>query len=217
MSIRKRTPFLIILCGLLLSCGREAENKFNELCEKESRSEIYKTVVAEGFYDSSTRACASCWFPIIESGYSYIEVCLDEATSYRYELGKGCWKFYKAELGSPLCKEDVTKFSEQDIKRRGGSYCIAAEKIDTPQSSYESLFKEKVIFSSKDKNEEISEQYWELRDNKNKIVLGTQKDFQIFEKNHIEGGFGNKPCRKDGKAVTRNKFYQYGIRANTKD
>jgi len=198
---------IFALCIFSSGCGSEAENKFDELCKKEAGSWIYKQVLADGFFDASER-CDDCWYPIVEDGYSYIDVCIEKPKIGAIKLDAGCWRFFRANINDSSCRRDIARYTERKIKEKGENYCIAAEVIGAPKDEIMSLFKERTIFTSEDGSETLSEEYWEIRDNKRNELLAQQKNYELHVKNRLEGGLGNRPCDESHKFKIMYKLYQ---------
>jgi len=137
-SLLKRilTPLFFIL---LTACGLNASglNELKRLCEKDAGLTIYKTVEADGYYDS-TRKGGVLW-KLIPSDFRFSEFC--NYDFYKPSFNEpGCWRVTKIPRHMGQCNEIVDNALRNSGKESSRKFreqnCITVEKIEKPTTRY---------------------------------------------------------------------------------
>jgi len=141
-KIQDLTPlFFLAFTAFIFSTGcgfgDSGLNELKRLCEKDAGLIIYKTVEAEGYYDS-TRKGETLWV-LVASDYNFMEFCNLDPEKPSFDE-PGCWRLTKVSRETGQCNERVDK----SLRRNGSDSsrefreqnCIAVEKIEKPEAQY---------------------------------------------------------------------------------
>jgi hypothetical protein len=110
------------------------------LCEKDAGLFIYKTVEADGFYNSYSNNGITNY--LIKGPYSFYEFCDDSPSTLRDNIfpDPGCFRVKKVYRESSICNERVDKnyarFVVEPYPEFMKTFCIAVEKIEKPTARY---------------------------------------------------------------------------------
>lgn len=122
------------------SCSSEKEgmDKLRELCEKDAGLTIYKTVEADGYYD--TYANSSIAGRLVKSEYKFFEFCDDSPFRFNMIPDAGCFRVKRVRRDSGQCNKIIDKrlseFIVDPYPEFLKEFCISAEKIDKPTARY---------------------------------------------------------------------------------
>lgn len=162
---------LILLC-VACSSERAGLKELKRLCEKDAGLKIYKTVEAEGYYDTSRKG--GVLRILIPSKYSFVEFC--NLNADRPSFGEpGCWRLTKVSRETGQCSKIVDGalassdgHSYPEFRER---YCIAVEKIEKPKARY-SYHNSIRFWSAKNEVSEFGRAYVEIRERESGELLG---------------------------------------------
>jgi len=125
---------------MLTACGANTSglDELKRLCEKDAGLTIYKTVEADGYYDS-TRKGGALWM-LIPSEFTFVEYCNYEPNIASLFDEPGCWRLIKVSRETGQCNENVNKSLKRvgsDVSREyRETNCIAVEKLENPKAEY---------------------------------------------------------------------------------
>ena len=180
---------LICLSTLLLNgCASwfvPGMGELKRLCELDGGDKIYKVVHTDGYYDVDNRCGSVCLEELIKSGFEYIEYHETKKQSYFYSAIKepGIWRIYKSQREDPLCKPHLQKefedFEDQRLKAFFSSNCLAAKKLDKPQSQY--WYKNSIDVRFLDNNQEVEfiKEYQSIEDVDTKEVIASTNHYSL--------------------------------------
>ena len=200
----------VILAGLLSACSQSADKTLAELerlCKKDAGVTVYKTVVADGYYDAN-KGCHSCWNRLIESHYSYLEYCDDNPRKSAVINEKGCWRIYKDDKDSKQCHKKINELIEKNnwssqLEFRKNS-CIAIKKVDFLEAKYELYSQTKIVFSISENKHKIVRYEETVYDRSSKSVVAKQIEYNAYIYSSLIGGAPNIPCSRVDDGI---KFY----------
>lgn len=163
--------FLVILCT---ACSSEKAglHELKRLCEKDAGLRIYKTVEAEGYYDTTGG------FDLVQSPYQFYEFCDDNPPKSSSNIfpDPGCYRVEKVRRESGRCDQGYDEALWKNSFARGYSefrenHCIAVEKIDqtTARYSYHDDIKK---WKGKNEKSGFIRSEVSIKDSSNNKVLG---------------------------------------------
>jgi len=126
---------LVVLMAFLTSCGTNGLDELKRLCEKDAGLTIYKTVEADGYYDTTGGNA-----DLIHSDYQFFEYCDDSPTIVDLTPDPGCWRVSKVKRNTGRCyaplDKRLAKFIVEPYPEFLENHCMAVEKIDKPRARY---------------------------------------------------------------------------------
>ncbi len=141
---RRRWPWfgLLVLAPVIVVIAwlEPDEEDLFELCSTEGRPTIYRSVVAEGYYDGSAEDCWGCWNYLANTDYTFIEFSITDDKAWGPINEPGIYRASRIPNDSPECDEKLTKFytktrlREEEFQR--GKLCFALERFDARQARY---------------------------------------------------------------------------------
>ncbi|MCP5160243.1 MAG: hypothetical protein H7A00_00960 [Hahellaceae bacterium] len=149
-TIRKVALLWIGLCiSALTGCVSwfytPGMSELKRLCRLDGGDKIYQVVHTEGYFDANGQLGRTDLMRLIRSDYQFIEYEEAEKPFYHYSAMKepGIWYIYKSNRDDPNCQarldEEFAVFKhpkDQDIRDFFTSNCLAARKLDRPESRY---------------------------------------------------------------------------------
>jgi len=166
---------IFLLTILCFSCSSEQAglDELKKLCEKDAGISIYKTVEADGYYDSSRKSGALRL--LIDSDYGFTEFCNLEPNITSLFDESGCWRLTKISRDTGQCNEMV-----DEILNSSGGYsypefrgknCISVERLNKSKARYVYHSELKEWFSENGKSEfQRSDSY--IKDSRTLQILG---------------------------------------------
>jgi len=131
-SFKKLSTLLLVLACSACSSEQAGLNELRRLCEKDAGLTIYKTVEADGFYD--TRGSNTS---VAETDYRFIEFCDDNPTVID---SPGCWRVSKVKRELGQCYERLDKSLAKIVVAPYPEFlkehCLAVEKLEQPEAEY---------------------------------------------------------------------------------
>ena len=116
------------------------EEDLFELCSTQGKPTIYRSVVAEGYYDGAADDCWGCWNYLENTDYTFIEFSITDDKTWGPINEPGIYRASRISNDSPQCDEKLTRFYTKTRLRREEfeqrKWCFALEKFDTRQARY---------------------------------------------------------------------------------
>ncbi|MCP5160245.1 MAG: hypothetical protein H7A00_00970 [Hahellaceae bacterium] len=163
--------------------------ELKRLCRLDGGDKIYQVVHTEGYFDANGQLGRTDLMRLIRSDYQFIEYEEAEKPFYHYSAMKepGIWHIYKSNRDDPNCQarldEEFAVFKhpkDQDIRDFFVSHCLAARKLDRPESRY--WYSNGINTRYLDKNEEVElvEAYASVEDVIDKTNIATKKYYRLL-------------------------------------
>jgi len=117
------------------------EEDLFELCSTQGRPTIYRSVVADGYYDGATDDCWGCWGYLRNTDYKFIEFSLSKKRQHFDPITEpGVYRVSRIQAGSPQCHEQLTAYYTKAQMMRDeferNNWCFQVERFDTRQARY---------------------------------------------------------------------------------
>jgi len=157
--------------------------ELKRLCELDGGDKIYKVVHTDGYYDANSGCGKPCLYSLIHSDYKYIEYKEVEAGYHSAMSEPGYFRIYKSNTNDPLCssrlKNMFSKSQGKSIRDFFLSRCLAAKKLDKPESQY--WYRNGIDVKYLDSNEEVEfiTAYKSIEDMDNKEVIARTKHYRL--------------------------------------
>lgn len=117
------------------------EEDLFELCSTQGKPTIYRSVVAEGYYDGAADDCWGCWGYLRNTDYKFIEFSLSRKRQPFDPITEpGIYRVSRIQAGSPQCHEKLTayytkaKMMRDEFERN--NWCFQVERFDARQARY---------------------------------------------------------------------------------
>ena len=117
------------------------EEDLFELCSTQGKPTIYRSVVAEGYYDGAADDCWGCWGYLRNTDYKFIEFSLSRKRRHFDPITEpGIYRVSRIQAGSPQCHEKLTAYYTKAQMMRDeferNNWCFQVERFDTRQARY---------------------------------------------------------------------------------
>jgi len=192
MNAIKRVGLLIFFI-LLTACGSNTPglDELKTLCEKDAGLTIYKTVEADGYYDS-TRKGGALWM-LIPSDFGFIEYCNYEPNIASLFNESGCWRLTKVSRETGQCNESVDKSLMRVGSDASREYreknCIAVEKIEKPTAVYKYEVESKEWWHNESAGTKVIQYVGRIVKNETGEILGVGKNYVLRPKRSTPPSF----------------------------
>ena len=117
------------------------EEDLFELCSTQGKPTIYRSVVAEGYYDGAADDCWGCWGYLRNTDYKFIEFSLSRKRQPFDPITEpGIYRVSRIQAGSPQCHEKLTayytkaKMMRDEFERN--NWCFQVERFDARRARY---------------------------------------------------------------------------------
>ena len=209
----------VILAGLLSACSQTVDETLAELerlCRKDAGVTVYKTVVADGYYDSVVD-CNGCWGLLIESDYEYMEACTNNPKAYDPINEHGCWRFSKIDKLLGRCHKGIeAQINDYSLNRYvqfRRDQCIESVKLEEIKARYEVASESSIVYVSFDKKHNIQRYSEKVIDRSLNNNLADSVYYVANVYSPMAGGYVGVGCGKFG-IEGADKFYRKVIIAN---
>ena len=156
-----------------------------EVCSTQGKPTIYRSVVAEGYYDGAADDCWGCWNYLENTDYTFIEFSLSRQRRDFYPITEpGVYRVSRIQAGSPQCHEKLTAYYTKAQMMRDeferNNWCFQVERFDTRQARY-GYYQEGLgtVASSPITGSSISASRIFFLDHKNGEILADSTDFGL--------------------------------------
>ncbi|MBQ0713512.1 MAG: hypothetical protein KBT53_11175 [Porticoccus sp.] len=132
-NMKKLFLLLFLVCA---ACSSEKRGlaELKRLCEKDAGLTIYKTVEADGYYNTTGR------IDLVNSQYRFFEYCDESPSQFDSIPVPGCYRLTKVNRDSGQCHDGIdqslSRFIVEPYPEFLEQYCIAVKKIDKPEARY---------------------------------------------------------------------------------
>ena len=170
----KYIPFFLLLLGLVCTaCSSEKKGlaELKSLCEKDAGLRIYKTVQAEGYYDTTGG------FDLVLSPYKFYEFCDNSPSPSKFNVipEPGCYRVEKVKRKEGQCHpgydEALEKVVVDPYPEFLTNHCISVQKIDKPMARY-SYYADIEVWKDKNEKSGFIRSEISIKDSSNDNVLG---------------------------------------------
>lgn len=180
---------LLIIALLVSACDSEKAGlaELKRLCEKDAGLTIYKTVEADGYYDSYTD-CHHCWKKLIKSNYQFVEFCAEEEQHpLSYILAdRGCFRIFKTKRNQNICHaridQRLSDFKADPYPEFLKEHCIAVDKIEKPMARYTYEVERKDWWINEGTGTKMTWGAGRIIDTKTNEILGERISYGLFPK-----------------------------------
>ena len=140
---RRRWPWfgLLVPVFFVIAWLEPDEEDLFELCSTQGKPTIYRSVVAEGYYDGAADDCWGCWGYLRNTDYKFIEFSLSRKRQPFDPITEpGIYRVSRIQAGSPRCHEKLTayytkaKMMRDEFERN--NWCFQVERFDARQARY---------------------------------------------------------------------------------
>lgn len=131
----------IVLACVIFAWLEPDEDDLFELCSTQGKPVIYRSVVAEGYYDGATDNCWGCWGYLSNTDYKFIEFSLNKKR-LRFDpiTEPGIYRVSRIDAGSSSCHEKLTAFYTKTAMQREeferNNWCFQVERFESRQARY---------------------------------------------------------------------------------
>ncbi|MCP5160239.1 MAG: hypothetical protein H7A00_00940 [Hahellaceae bacterium] len=160
-------------------------SELKRLCWVDGGDKIYQVVHTAGYFDVNGRCGSTCLEGLMRSDYQYIEYEETEKRFYHNSAMKepGIWHIYKSTRDDPLCRPHLEKefadFVNPFFKEFFSNQCLAARKLERPESRY--WYRHGTTSRFLDKDEEVLFHTLQesIEDSANQQVLATRTYYRL--------------------------------------
>ena len=140
---RRRWPWfgLLVPVFFVIAWLEPDEEDLFELCSTQGKPTIYRSVVAEGYYDGAADDCWGCWGYLRNTDYKFIEFSLSRKRRHFDPITEpGIYRVSRIQAGSPQCHEKLTayytkaKMMRDEFERN--NWCFQVERFDARRARY---------------------------------------------------------------------------------
>ncbi|MBR9909192.1 MAG: hypothetical protein GYB33_02440 [Gammaproteobacteria bacterium] len=184
--------FLTILC---VACSSEKAGlrELKKLCEKDAGLTVYKTVEADGFYNSHNNNGITQH--LIKGDFSFYEFCDYDPSKLNNTMfpDPGCFKVRKVARGVTDCDERVeaklAMFTVSPYPEFMEDQCISVEVIDRPTARYRYEVETIDLSSELGAEGELSKGVARVIDSKTQKILGESINYVWYSSERGLSGF----------------------------
>mgnify|MGYP003679676087 CR=1 FL=1 len=147
MAEKRKLRVCWVLLGLLVSVTvvvawfEPDEGDLFELCNTQGKPTVYRTVMAEGYYDGLTDDCWGCYRHLENTGYKFVEFSITTELPEYYPINEpGIYRVSRISSDSQLCHEKLTSsYTKAPIFREQferNNWCFQVERYSRRQARY---------------------------------------------------------------------------------